>query len=113
MSKVPHLNRRLTLEMRGLLEDGAGGFEPVWAPLGVHWAQVTPRSGREKGGHNAPLSSVGYKITVRSAPIGSPARPRPEQRFVDGSRIYNIRAVIEADMQGLYLTCYVDEETVA
>ncbi|MEP4195382.1 MAG: head-tail adaptor protein [Aliishimia sp.] len=113
MSKIPHLNRRLSLDARGHLFDGAGGYEPLWSELGVHWAEVTPRSGRERQGKNAPLSNVGYKITVRSAPVGNPARPLPEQRFRDGNRIFHIKGVAESDQQGLYLTCFVEEEVVA
>lgn len=113
MSRVPHLSRRLTLEGRTSVPDGAGGFEQSWSSLGVLWAQVVTRSGREARGNNGPVATVGYKITVRAAPVGSPARPRPEQRFRDGNRIFAIHAVTEDDAAGLYLLCYAVEEVQA
>ncbi len=110
---LPHLNRRLTLESPQKVPDGAGGYQTNWTPLGQLWAELRPRSGRMSEAQGAPISAVSYKITVRGAPQGSPARPAPEQRFRDGGRIFNIRAVTEADDRGTYLTCFADEEVVA
>ena len=44
---MPRLNRRLTLESPGRVPDGAGGYEQTWTALGVVWAQLKARSGRE------------------------------------------------------------------
>lgn len=113
MSKLPRLNRRLALEDPQRVPDGAGGYVTAWIPQGVHWAHVQPRTGRERAEGGGPLSEVSYKITVRSSPLLSPSRPRPEQRFRDGARIFNIRAVTELDDAGMYLTCFAEEEVVA
>lgn len=111
--KLPRLNRRLTLETPQRAPDGAGGYQTVWIALGTVWAACQARSGRERGTGGAPVSAVSYRITVRAAPQSSPARPKPEQRFRDGARIFNIRAVIETEGPELYLTCLADEEVVA
>jgi len=111
--RLPRLNRRLTLEAPQKVADGAGGHTTTWIPLGQLWASCEPRSGRETGRGGAPVSSVSYKIIVRGAPQGSPARPKPEQRFRDGGRIFNILAVTEMDESAMYLTCFADEEVVA
>ncbi len=113
MSKLPNLSRRLTLETPASIPDGAGGFEPIWTVLGVHWAEVATRKGREITGLSAPVSRTPVTITVRAAPHGDLARPRPEQRFRDGQRLFTIRAVRETDAQGLYLACDADEEVIA
>lgn len=110
---LPRLNRRLTLESPQKVPDGAGGFHTSWIPLGQLWAALQPRGGRQSEEESAPISAVSYKIIVRGAPQGSPARPRPEQRFRDGGRIFSIRAVTESDADGRYLTCFADEEVVA
>ena len=60
----------------------------------------------------ASLSRVTYRITVRSAPPGSPARPEPDQRFVEGARVFRIQAVKEHDPGGRFLTCRAIEEVV-
>lgn len=111
--KPPHLNRRLTLETPQYVPDAAGGFVTVWNPLGTVWAELRPRAGREQEQGGAPVSRVSYRITVRATPPGSLQRPEAKARYRDGSRVFVIRAVTELDQQGLYLTCFTDEEAVA
>lgn len=108
--KAPQLNRRLALEDAIRVPDDAGGFTTVWQTLGIHWAQVTPGTGREKAAHNLPRSHVPLRITVRSAPIGAPSRPQAGQRFREGDRFFKINAVTERDQQGQFLTCHAHEE---
>jgi hypothetical protein len=56
---------------------------------------------------------VPYRIIVRAAPVGDDRRPRPEQRFREGERLFRILAVAEADRGQHYLTCFAREEVVA
>ncbi|MDT8326185.1 MAG: head-tail adaptor protein [Roseovarius sp.] len=107
-----HLNRGLVLEGPDRQPDGAGGFVEVWGPLGTLWAEVVARTGREVAGATVSLSRATYRITVRSAPQGSPARPKPGQRFRDGSRLFLIQSVTERDAAGRFLTCWAEEEVV-
>ena len=106
----PRLNRRLVLETPERISDGAGGHVQGWVPLGSLWAEVTARTGRERAEVGVPLSSMAVRIVVRGAPVGSAARPRPEQRFRDGERVFLIRAVAERDPGGRHLVCFADEE---
>lgn len=108
-----HLSRKLTLESPNRGADGAGGFVIGWDVAGSFWADVSLRTGREKSGGTVALSTMGYKIVVRGAPHGSTMRPKPEQRFREGERVFRILAVAESDPDGRYLTCFVDEEVVA
>lgn len=110
---LPRLNRRLTLENPQRVPDGAGGYTTAWITQGEIWADVRARTGRERADGGAPVSAVSYKITVRAAPLTSPARPKPEQRFREGERVYAIRAVTEQDAGGMYLVCFADEEVIA
>lgn len=107
------LNRRLVLETPQRGPDGAGGYAETWAEVGIVWADVTARSGREVSGDAVLVSSTAYRITVRAAPYGAPSRPRPEQRFRDGTRIFRIEAVTERDPTGRFLTCFAQEEVGA
>lgn len=111
MNRV-RLSRRLTLEAPQRSDDGAGGFTETWVPLGELWADVTARTGRERIEGTAPLSRMSYKIVVRGAPYGAPARPMPEQRFREDDRLFHIQAVADRDPEGRYLTCFADEEVV-
>ena len=111
--KVPlSLNRKLVLEAPAQTADGAGGFSTDWTALGTMWGNVTARSGRTVNGEGAVHSQVRYRIIVRSAPVGSSMRPKPEQRFKEGTRLYRIDAVSESDLAGLYLECWAHEEVV-
>jgi head-tail adaptor len=109
---VPRLNRRLTLESPSRVPDNAGGYVESWTGLGVLWAELVARTGRETIASGAAVSSVPYAVIVRGAPVGHPERPRPEQRFRDGSRLFHIRSVAERDPEGRYLICMADEEVV-
>lgn len=110
---APVLNRRLALEAAIRVPDGAGGHTLQWQVLGHLWAALKPGSGRERAGEFVTLATVPYRITVRAAPPGATSRPRADQRFRDGTRVFRILAVSEADPQGHYLTCFAHEEVVA
>lgn len=109
---TPNLSHALVLEQPQNVSDGAGGFTQGWMALGTLWAQITARTGRETASSGTPVSRMSYKIVVRGAPWGTPERPRPEQRFRDGTRVFTIQAVAERDPEGRYLTCFADEEVV-
>lgn len=106
-------NRRMVLEGVVRSPDGAGGFSETWEALGVIWATVRAGAGREAAGEEVTLSSVAYRISLRAAPDGSPARPRPGQRLREGARLFTIQAVTEADPDGRVLVCFAREEEAA
>ena len=108
-----HLNREMVLEAPQRVADGAGGFALTWVALGTLWAQVLPGPGRETAGTEVIFAAVPYRIFVRGAPIGSTARPKPEQRLRDGTRIFTILAVTERDPEGRHLQCFAREEVPA
>lgn len=93
--------------------DGAGGYSESWVALGELWAEVKSRTGRERDEAGTPVSAVSYRIVVRAAPVGAPSRPKSEQRFRDGTRLFVIQAVTETDAEGRFLTCFADEEVAA
>lgn len=114
MSRVqPRLDRALLLETPERVPDGAGGVTVTWAALGTLWAELRPGAGRERSGRVTTVSRSPWRIIVRGAPVGSAARPQPDQRFREGQRIFAILAVTEADPTGRYLMCHAEEETVA
>ena len=110
---APRLNRALVLEQRTEEADGAGGLRSSWAAIGTLWGEVRSFSGRESGGLGVARSKVSLKIILRAAPQGALMRPRPDQRFREGTRIYLITAVADAQPMGRYLTCFATEEVAA
>lgn len=113
MMRAPALTRALLLESPVTVPDGAGGFVTTWQALGTLWAEVRAGSGRERLAAFGPQGEVRLRITVRAARPDTPQRPRPDQRFREGARIFRILAVAEADPQGRYLICTAQEETPA
>lgn len=110
---APRMNRALVLEAPQDVADGAGGFDRLWLPRGVHWAEIAPRSGRFARGEAGPSSVTGFRIVVRAAPVGDPQRPVAGQRFREGTRVYRIEAVTEKDAEARYLICFAEEEVAA
>ncbi|WP_370228331.1 head-tail adaptor protein [Cognatishimia sp.] len=110
---LPNLNRVLALEAPEQVADGAGGFSETWTVLGTLWAEVKPRTGRDREREAVGAARVDYRITVRALPVGEAARPMPGQRFRDGVRLFRIVAVADQDAAGRYLTCFAREEVAA
>ena len=54
-------------------------------------------------------TSACSSVLVRGAPVGSAARPRPEQRLREGERIFDILTVTEHDPAGRYLEIVAEE----
>ncbi len=101
--------RRFVLEQRQDLPDGGGGLVESWMALGVHWAAVKPLSARERTTGGRSGAAVTHKAYLRGFEFGSAARPRPDQRFREGSRVFAIRAVTEADDRRELLLCWIEE----
>lgn len=106
------LNRPLTLEERVRTPDAAGGFRDSWVAKGLLWAELKAGTGREARRDFTTVARAPYRITVRAAPYDAPSRPKADQRFKDGNRIFTILAVVEAGTDGRYLTCNAVEEIV-
>jgi len=104
------LSRPLVLEELKTVPDGLGGHVAHWQCLGQLWAEVVAGAGRDVAVEEFTRASVTYRITVRGAPVGASQRPRPDQRFRDGTRLFRIVAVAEQDSAGRYLTCFAREE---
>jgi head-tail adaptor len=103
------LSRKLVLEARDVQPDGSGGFVAGWTALGTVWADVRARAGREDFVAGRAVPRTRYRILVRGAPVGAPSRPRPEQRFRDGARVFDILTVAEHDAGGRLLEIQAEE----
>lgn len=110
---TPHLNRALVLEDLIRTPDGAGGYSETWSALGTLWAEVRATGGREGETDHAKRSEVTYTVTLRAAPFGAPSRPKPDQRLVEGTRVFRILTVTEADTAARYLKLRVIEEVAS
>lgn len=110
---APRMLHPLMLESPERVADGMGGYRMVWHSLGIVHARMRAGVGSERAGEVGAESVVRWRITLRAAREGDPRRPRPEQRFRMGSRVFRIDAVAEADAAGLWLDCLAREVRVA
>ena len=108
--KAVHLTRALILEREVRTPDGAGGFAEVWSEVGRLWAEIMTGSGGAASNEAVVTAGITFRITVRAAGDGAASRPKPGQRFRDGTRRFRILAVTERDAAGHYLTCFATEE---
>jgi head-tail adaptor len=76
------MRSRMTLEYRGRLSDGAGGWTEAWATYAVRWVKYTPLSRQER------MVAMGEDLQVSGtvALRYEPGMPSP-LRFVDDARI--------------------------
>ncbi|GLQ34054.1 hypothetical protein GCM10007939_03370 [Amylibacter marinus] len=108
-----NLNRKLVLEENQYQSDSLGGFTNSWIILGELWGEISLRGAQTRDLETGDVSQVRLRIVVRSAPVGSPMRPAPHQRFKEGTRCYVIDAVTEHDAFGMYLECWAHEEVAS
>ncbi|MCF6273693.1 MAG: head-tail adaptor protein [Rhodobacteraceae bacterium] len=106
---TPRLNRKLVLEERQKLPDGMGGFSESWVAKGALWASINAVGASEQLLAARELPVMKFKIITRAAPFGAASRPRPEQRFREGGRRFDILAVGEYDPAGQYLEIWAEE----
>lgn len=109
MTGASGLTRVLVLEERQRSPDGLGGFSVRWVGVGKLWASITARTGREAFVAGRPEARVTYRVLVRGAPVGARSRPRADQRFREGERVFDILSVSEADPRGHYLEVIAEE----
>lgn len=108
--KEVRLLRKVALEERTAVPDGAGGWVYSWEQLGVHWADIRGGGGGEAYEGDRQTARASHVLTVHASRPGSPSRPRPDQRFRDGAQIYEILSVSEIDSAGRYLACTADRK---
>ncbi len=106
---MTRFNRKLVLENKTRVADGAGGYTASWIELGVHWGALEPAAGRFERGDEAARSAARYRIRLRAVPQTSISRPLPGQRFRDGARYFDIRSVQDSG-DARQLICQVVEE---
>jgi len=110
---VVNLNRRLILERAERIADGAGGYVEQWVRVGVLWAQIKSGKGARRSEDFLTVSRVPVEVIVRASEFGAASRPQPDQRFIEGGRVFLITSVAELGQRGQYLSCHAREEVSA
>lgn len=98
------LRHRLTIEAPQRVADGAGGFVETWQAVADVWASIRPRGGGENLAGDRPSGHVTHEIWVRRRDIVT-----PRVRFRQGTRIFEIRAVLDVDERRRRFRCLCKE----
>lgn len=108
----PVLNSLLVLEEPLRVADGAGGYTQTWSVLGELWGEVVARGAVDGDIAAGPISRMRYRVTLRGAPEGDPARPKVGQRLRQGGRIFMVDGVADRASGAAYLTVWASEEVL-
>lgn len=104
--KIALLRDRLTLEQTIRTPDGGGGAAIAWEPVAELWAHVRPISGDERLRHDQITARLTHTVWIRRRPGVVPA-----MRLRQGSRIYDIVAVLDTPSR-THLKCLCEERSL-
>ena len=102
--RIGDLRQRLTIERAARELDGGGGAEETWQAVAEVWAAVLPLAGGERVEADAVAGNVTHEIWMRHrSDVGA------EMRLRLGTRIFDIRAVMDVEERRRFLKCLVEE----
>jgi SPP1 family predicted phage head-tail adaptor len=85
--------------------EGEGGTATIsWSPVTQVWAAIAPLNGGETGSADGIAGRVTHEVRFRFR-----GGVRPEMRFTAGSRILEIRAVLDDGERHRWLVCVCEE----
>ena len=102
--RIGKLRHRLTLEAPVREPDGGGGAALIWDAVADLWGAIETDSGGEHAaadrlsGHTLPVITIRWREEVA-----------PSMRFRLGTRLLQIRAVLDPDGQRRFLRCLCEE----
>ncbi len=86
------------------MADDGGGFTESWVAVATIFADLSPISGGERVEADRLTGSVTHEVVLRYRAGVSPA-----MRFREGTRIFQIIAVIDVEEQHRWLQCSCEE----
>jgi SPP1 family predicted phage head-tail adaptor len=98
------LRRRLVLEAPVATPDGLGGATHAFETVAAVWAQIEWLAGGERWRMGRAEQYATHRVTMRWR-----AGVEAGQRLLDGTRIFDVRAVADPDGGRRRLTCLVEE----
>lgn len=101
---IADLRHRLVLEERVSVADGGGGADESWTEVAIVWAALSQKSGQEREAADRAAARSTANIIIRYR-----ASVTPDMRFRQGTRHFNIRAVLDVDGRRRWLTCACEE----
>lgn len=101
---IGKLRHRVTIQSESTTADGGGGFTLAWTDVTTVWAAVEPLKGAERLRGQQLEAAVTHKITIRHR-----SDVTTKQRLKFGTRLFNVRAVINPDERDRWLELLCEE----
>ena len=79
------LDKRITLQAKTRVPDGAAGFTETWTDLGTIWAAIWPASANEMTQANSTTMVISHRIRIRYRSV-----LRPSWRVKFGAQYFSI-----------------------
>lgn len=98
------LRHRISIEAPVRAPDGGGGADVTWALIDEVWAAIWPRTSAETVRLDRTESVATHDVWMRYR-----SGVAPEMRIRLGTRVFDIRGVIDADERRRWLKCIVEE----
>lgn len=92
------LRHLVTLQRQSSSQDSVGQLLETWSEIGKEWVDIQPVNGREYFNASGERAEVTHKVRMR---YGRTIAPR--DRIVYGSRIFNIKAVMNIEERNRWL----------
>jgi SPP1 family predicted phage head-tail adaptor len=103
---IASLSERFTLEAPVRTADGGGGAGVAWETVAELWVHVRSITGDERLRHDQLAGRLTHEVWLRQRLGVAPA-----MRFRQGSRLYEIVAVLEPRRRA-WLKCLCEERTL-
>jgi SPP1 family predicted phage head-tail adaptor len=100
-------DKLITLQRRGTTQDTTGQVVETWTQLEQAWASIDPVSGREYFNASGERAEVTHKVSIWYGPTVA-----PRDRLVYGSRVFDIRSVINVGERNRDLLLMCTEHVV-
>jgi SPP1 family predicted phage head-tail adaptor len=98
------MRHRIKIQSRDTTSDGAGGYSSSWDEFDEIWAYMKPASARENFKGMQIAEEKSYEFTIRYQSGISAG-----QRLKYGSRLFNIKSVLNRDERNRYLDILAEE----
>lgn len=98
------MRRRLVMEAPSETADGAGGVARSFVAVATLWAAVEPVAARPDVTADRSGQKVTHRIAIRRRDDITAAH-----RFVEGTRMFEIRAIVDPGEAGRYLEIEAEE----
>ena len=92
MNSIGKMRYQVKLQSPTSTTDAGGGRSQAWTTLGTIWANIVPKSGKERFKHDQIQDTTTHDVTIRYRPDID-----AKYRILYGSRTFSIKSILNVD----------------